>query len=140
MPKGKKETREKIVEMVRRELSANPAVTNEYLRKKAVAIDPSVARLDRRTFNGRFVLAVRRALAGAKPKARPRKAAARAVAGASRQSSIARVAPDGVRHDRVRTVLVDLALQAIRANDRDSLISILADIDSYVDRVLDAAR
>jgi hypothetical protein len=143
MPRGKKDTREKIVEMVRKELTSNPEITNEELRKKAAAIDPSVARLDRRTFNGRFVLAVRRALAGRKPKRRPRRAAGRPLRAAVprvRQGGAIGTVSDGARENRVRAVLVDLALQAIRASDRDALVSVLSDIDSYVSRVLAAAR
>lgn len=51
-----------VSEVIEKNLRKHPDATNDALKEKAVAVDPSIAKLDARQFNARFVLSVRRKL------------------------------------------------------------------------------
>ena len=145
-----------VMAMVEREVEKNPEVTNEELYEKAVKIDPEIAKLDRRQFNARYTLQVKRRLrpagrrrraaapAAARPRRRARAAAGRPVrrvraprvAGAPRA---ARARAPG-REDAVRRLLIQFARDAIRAERAGDPIAPIAAVDRYVSQLLRAAR
>ena len=138
----------KVLDMVRREMARNPAVTNDTLRKKAADIDSSVRKLTPLQFHGTYRLTASRALASS-GSAKRRKTTAgtrdrRVATGARRPGKRAPVSAatgDGSA-DRatVRDTLLELAAEVAGAESKTDIISVVGSLDRYVDRVLAAAN
>ena len=138
----------KVLDMVRREMAKNPAVTNDALRKKATAIDSSVRKLTPLQFHGTYRLTASRALAsGSNAKRQPTAAGSgkrRVTTGTRRPRKHAPVSAatgDGSA-DRatVRAMLLELAAEVAGAESKTDIIAVLGSLDRHVDRVLAAAN
>lgn len=107
------EINQKVVEMIRAELTKNPDTPNQELQAKAIKIDGSVAELHPRQFNARYRLLAKRLMNG------PRKV---------RKQSKAQ------DKERIREILIGLIKEVAEASPGE-LVNIVGDIDSYVDRI-----
>ncbi len=138
----------KVLDMVRREMAKDPAVTNDALRKKATAIDPSVRKLTPLQFHGTYRLTASRALAsGGNAKRQPRAAGSgkrRVTTGTrpprKRAPASAATGEDGADRASVRATLLELAAEVAGAESKTDIISVVGSLDRYVDRVLAAAN
>ena len=147
--------REAILTIVKRGLASDPNIpTIELQQRAAASVDKNLGKLDARVFNGRYVLALRRAIA------RPgRRATAAAASGRGAQPASTGVraqrGPRGRRAARgaaaasnggagdprgaVRAILLDLA-QAVASSDTRTLVETVGNIDRYVDRITAAIQ
>ncbi len=115
---------EKVMKMVEEEVGKNPNVSTGELYEKAKKLDKSVDKLTARQFNARYPLQVKRRLA-------PRR---RRAGGARRRRSTAEP-----NRGAVRQVMLQFAQAIASAEDPGQLVTLVADIDRYVDRVVKAA-
>jgi hypothetical protein len=138
----------KVLDMVRREMAKDPAVTNDTLRKKATAIDSSVRKLTPLQFHGTYRLTASRALAsGGNAKRQPVTAGsgkgrvATGTRGPRKRAPVSAATGDG-RADRatVRATLLELAGEVAGAESKTDIIAVLGSLDQYVDRILAAAH
>ncbi|MGH7476175.1 MAG: hypothetical protein ACRELD_07790 [Longimicrobiales bacterium] len=149
---------DRVMQMVEQELQKNPDTTNEELLAKAKKISPAVGKLSARQFNARYPLQVKRRKA---PRGRKRRGAAkrggrksatkrrrtsavtRAGAKRTRATSAPAAASRAARTDsgrsRVRDILVQFARDLSAADDVSDVVNVIANVDTYVDRVLRAA-
>lgn len=116
-------------------LTEDPGITNRELYQKAVALDEDIAALNLRQFNARYTLQVKRQRALAEGRGRKR---------TSRRSGLGRRgtrrgANSGGTRDQVRQVLLGFASDLAGAEQRKDLVEVLANVDRYVDQVLEAA-
>jgi hypothetical protein len=138
----------KVLDMVRREMAKNPAVTNDALRKKATGIDSSVRKLTPLQFHGTYRLTASRALASggnAKRQATAGGSAKRRVTTSTRgprKRAPVSAAPGDGSADRatVRATLLELAAEVAGAESKTDIIAVLGSLDRYVDRVLAASN
>lgn len=130
------DTNQKVMEMIEAELKKNPDISNAELFDKAKKIDKGVEKLSPRQFNATYPLQVKRALKPRKPRARKAKSARGKTGKAGRR----RGSTNGAPRDRVRAVLLDLARDVANAQGKGDVVDVVAGIDGYVDRVVDAAR
>ena len=151
MPRPKKQNggpptdanRSAILAIVKRGLASDPDIpTLELQQRAAASVDKSLAKLDARVFNGRYVLALRRAIARPGRRAAPPSPTARPqAAGTSVRSPRgtrgrrgARAAAAGDPRSAIRAVLLDLA-QTVAGSDTKTLVETVGNIDRYVDRI-----
>jgi hypothetical protein len=142
------EVNAKVLDMVRREMARNPAVTNDALRKKAAAIDSSVRKLTPLQFHGTYRLTASRALAsGGNTKRQPtaaRSGKRRDTSGTRgpRKRAPVSAATGDSSADRatVRATLLELAAEVAGAESKTDIIAVLGSLDRYVDRVLAASN
>lgn len=129
-------TNEKVMEMVRKELDANPDAENQDLYKKAQKIDASVGDLTLRQFHARYPLQVKRKRAA---KSRARKSTARKK-GASRKTrkKTAGTAKGAVDREAIRATLLRFARDVSAAEGKAEMIDLLSGVDDYVDDVVGA--
>ncbi len=113
----------KVMEMIEAELKKNPDISNPELFEMAKKIDKGVTKLSPRQFNAMYPLQVKRAMKPSKPR--------------KRKSGKAR---GNGRRDAVRAVLLSLAKDVADAQGKGDVVDVVAGIDSYVDRVLKAAK
>lgn len=146
------EISQRVLDMVRRELVQNADVDNSVLYEKARALDPESMRdVDRRQFNARYPLRVKRfelkARTSGKPKPtkqprtqkprRPRTSAAEAApAAVASKSPAAAPAARPVARDSVRDVLLRFAQDLANAESRGDIVGVVASVDRYVDQVM----
>lgn len=152
-----------VMEFVEKTLAAQPDIPAGELYSAAQQVAPSVGELDRRQFNARYVLQVKRrraAAAGgvaARGARRPRATSdgevrkSRGVRGSkARTAPLNGAAKAPVRRrsrkgagaearDGVRQVLLSFASALVSAEERKELVAVLAGVDGYVDRALEAA-
>jgi hypothetical protein len=148
-------TDEKALAAVEEELKRNPKATLDELWEKAKAAVPAVGRLDRRQFNARYPLQVKRrllALSGRRRRRGGRKAKAKGAAttkrrgpgrpkggGRGRRSAASADGASPVARDAVRQALIAFATEVVSAADNPKqLIKTLSGVDSYVDKVTKA--
>lgn len=145
---------ERIMDMVRHELVQNPDVANADLFEKAQRLDPAAMDgVDRRQFNARYPLQVKRREMTHRPKPkadgaavrRRRKKASPDGAGATVGAGAAAAAPPMVSplsvmrtlaRDGVRDVMLRFAQDMANADSRGELVSVVASVDQYVDQIL----
>ncbi|HUF14052.1 MAG TPA: hypothetical protein VMN78_13190 [Longimicrobiales bacterium] len=157
------DTNDRVMAMVEKELQADPEISNEDLRTKAEKLDEGVARMSARQFNARYPLQVKRRLrprrsggrksarrgagrkrggktraAGGAKRGRPAGAGRKARRPAAAKSARATRGgqEDGTR-GRVRATMLDFARDLASA-DGAGLVDVIAGVDGYVDRVLEA--
>jgi len=123
MPKNQ----EKVMAFVQEELARNPEVATSELFEMAKKIDSGVKNLSLRQFNARFPLQIKRKQTLARPKRRPRGAAAR------RRLTAATHGRAGVRE-----VFLRFAEDLSSAEERKDLVRVLAAVDRYVDDAIEA--
>jgi hypothetical protein len=114
----------KVMEMVQREIQADSSVTNETLFERAKTIDRKVGKLSKREFNARYPLQVRRRIAPARRR--------RSAPAADRKAEARRAA--------VRKILLDYGKAIAAAEGKADMVDLIAGLDSYVDRLVAAAR
>jgi hypothetical protein len=148
---------ERVLALVRREMSKNADLSSSELFEKAKSISPAMRRLTIQQFHGRYPLRVSRELAkaggGAKRRAkrgRPAKAARKPAPSpaptpvaapkpaAPRPAAPRTAAATAAAQDSIRKVLLELA-QAVASSDAANLVMVVGQIDRYVDRI-QAAR
>lgn len=159
---------ERVMDMVRRELQKNPTIKSQDLFEKAKKIDSGLSNLSIRQFHASYPLQVKRmagrAAGGAKrgrkrtggtavkktttgrrpgrPRGRPRKSTTAAPAAAGRPR---RGRPPGSRsaggsgREGVRSILMQFAGELAGAENRSDVVQVMGNVDSYVDRLLQAA-
>lgn len=111
---------EDVMEMVQETLREIPDASTQELKEKAEEIDDGIAELSARQFNARYPLQVKRQLKAEQKEADPE--------------------PDeGKLRSVAREVLLDFARAVAGAEDRAEMIDVLACVDEYVDRVLEAS-
>jgi hypothetical protein len=130
------EVDEKVMGFVEKVLEEDPEIQNEDLFERTKKFKPSIARLSKRQFNARYPLQVKR-----------RRALAARKAGEARSGGPATSSPkpilgegnrSGASRDAVRQVFLRFATDIAAAEERKDLVKVLADVDRYVDRVLES--
>lgn len=116
---------EDVMEMVEEELRENPDISNDKLIEKAKEIEPDIAALSARQFNARYPLQVKRQLK-AEQQAEPERAQEETKA------------DDEALRSAAREVLLAFARAVAEAEHRVEIINVLASVDEYVDRVVEA--
>lgn len=147
------ETDEKVMTLVEKELERDPKASTSDLFELAKRTSPDIADLTIRQFHARYPLQVKRrkalAQGSTKRKRKRRKssgsrgrdtATTAADTGRSRKKADRSGASPEAR-DAVRNELMSFAQELSAATqDTGKLIKLLADIDGYVARVIDASR
>lgn len=129
-------TNEKVMEMVRKELEANPDAENKDLYEKAREIDASIDDLSLRQFHARYPLQVKRKRAA---KRRSKKAKARkGGAGRAARQKPEKAAAKAVDRETVRSTLLRFARDVSAAEGKAEMIDLLSKVDDYVDDVVGA--
>lgn len=126
----------KVMDFVEKTLSENPGIELEDLFRMARKVSDSIHDLSKRQFNARYPLQVKRRKAQAirkksgadKGSLTPRRARARK----TRAPSVS-----GAPRDTVRGVLLQFATDITAAEERKELVRVLANVDRYVDQVLE---
>lgn len=124
------EVKEKVMNMVRKELDKDPDVENSALYEKAKKIDSSIGDLSLRQFHARYPLQVKRQKAqktGRSSRSRRKKAG-------SRRSK----KKGQVNRDTIRGTLLRFAKDVSAAEGKAEMIDLLANVDRYVDDVVEA--
>ncbi len=121
----------KLMAFVESALKKSPGLSTNELFERAKKKFPSSRELSVRQFHARYPLQVKRrmSLAKSKSKSSPRKKAA---------ASRPRRRP--IRRDAVRGALLRFASDLSAAQERHDLVKVLADVDKYVDEVMDATK
>ncbi len=133
-------TDDKVMSFVQDELRKNPDAKTSDLYEKAKGTLPSVKQLTVRQFHARYPLQIkRRQAAAAKDKQKEAKPA-RPRRRVSRRKAAAQAAGSNGDRDAIRKVLLKFAGDLSAAEARKDLVKVLANVDSYVDDVLKAAR
>jgi hypothetical protein len=115
---------EKVMNMVRDEISKNAKVTNQELFEKARKMDKEVAGLSSRQFNARYPLQVRRRAAGTKRRPGGRRAGRKSAAEKSR--------------NEFRAILLQFG-KAVAGAEKADMVEVVSGVDSYVDRLVKAS-
>lgn len=149
-------TDEKALAAVEEELKRNPNATLDEIWAKAKQVSPGVGRLDRRQFNARYPLQVKRRLQAASGKRRKRRGGRKAKVIAAvglrrgpgrpkgsgrkgRRAAAHANGGDAAARDAIRQALIGFATEVLGAADKpQQLIKTLTGVDSYVDRVTKA--
>lgn len=122
-------TKDKVMEMVEKELKKNPDISNEELFEKAAKIDSSVKNLTLRQFHARYPLQVKRRRGGKKKTTRAKAKRGRKSAGDG---------GDEKAREALRDVLLKFAKDVSAAEGKAETIDVLTSVESYVDDALKA--
>lgn len=129
------ERNDEVMEMVGRELERQPNMELRELHEKAVEIDPSMAELTPRQFNARYPLQVKRMRSGGgRGKRRPQ---SDANAGEAKPRATRRRTNPAQSRDAVREVFLRFAGDFAQAESRSEIVSVLSNVDTYVDGVVE---
>lgn len=130
-------TNEKVMEMVRKELEANPDAENKELYRKAEKLDASIGDLSLRQFHARYPLQVKRKRAAKK---RSSKSTARKTGGkrASTTKRTRKAAQGAVDRQSIRSTLLQFARDVSAADGKAEMIDLLGNVDDYVEDVVGA--
>ena len=133
-------TDDRVMSFVQDELRKNPDAKTSELYEKAKGTLPSVKQLTVRQFHARYPLQIkRRQAAAAKEKQKEAKPSGPRRRGPRRKAAPQAQNSNGDR-DVIRRVLLEFAGDLSAAEARKDLVKVLANVDSYVDAVLKAAR
>ena len=125
-------TDEKVMQAVEAELKKNPDASVDDLYAMATGIDKSISKLSKRQFHARYPLQVKRKMTPAAPKkarnARKKPAQKRPAAPKTAKG-----------RDAVREIFLDFALELASAEDRKNAVRVVAGVDRWVDRVIQAS-
>lgn len=140
------EISQRILDMVRRELVQNPEVENGVLFQKARELDPGAMQdLDRRQFNARYPLRVKRfelltrkprSENDSKPRTRRRRTPGDRVAASANSMSAPTSVLRQLAREGVRDVLLRFAVDLANADSRGQIVTVVASVDQYVDQIL----
>lgn len=114
-----------VMEFVEKALRENPDASVAALQEQAALIDASVGELSARSFNARYPLQVKRKLA------RGKEEPGREGADSPEHSESLPSRP------QIREVLVEFAQDVVGAPDRGTVVNVVREVDSYVDRILE---
>lgn len=130
-------TNEKVMEMVRKELEANPDAENKDLYRKAEKLDASIGDLSLRQFHARYPLQVKRKRAAKK---RSSKSTARKTGGkrASKKRRTRKAAKGSVDRQAIRSTLLQFARDVSATDGKAEMIDLLGNVDDYVEDVVGA--
>jgi hypothetical protein len=138
---------EKVMAFVEETLQQNPGMKLTELFERAREVSPSIGELDKRQFNARYPLQVKRSRAqapggGSRPKGKS-KPKARGPSTGRRSRARSASTPGASGDDRpsreaVRQVLLQFAVDIVGAEERKQLVKVLARVDHYVDKVVQA--
>ena len=129
------EVKDKVMDMVRKELEKNPDAENKELYEKATKVDGSIADLTLRQFHARYPLQVKRQKAQKAGGGTRKQTKTTTSSGKSGK----RGAGAEVDRDKVRATLLQFAKDVSSAEGQAStLIDVLDNVDDYVDQVVKA--
>lgn len=129
------EVKDKVMDMVRKELEKNPDAENKALYEKATRVDSSIADLTLRQFHARYPLQVKRQKA---QKSGGRKKTKKKASSSSRRGG-RKGGGTEVDREKIRATLLEFAKDVSSAEGQAStLIDVLESVDKYVDRVVKA--
>jgi hypothetical protein len=130
-------TNEKVMEMVRKELKANPDAENKDLYRKAEKLDASIGDLSLRQFHARYPLQVKRKRAAKK---RSSKSTTRKKGGkrTSTKKRTGKAAKGEVDRQAIRSTLLQFARDVSAADGKAEMIDLLGNVDDYVEDVVGA--
>ncbi|MEJ2538386.1 MAG: hypothetical protein P8188_00155 [Gemmatimonadota bacterium] len=111
---------------VESELKKSPDISTNELFDKAKKEFPSAKKLTVRQFHARYPLQVKRRMSLAK--------------GGGRRKSPRKRVRRTARRESVRAALLRFATDLTAAEERRDLVKVLADVDRYVDEVLEATK
>lgn len=126
----------KLMTFVENELSKSPDLSTNELFDQAKKKFASAKKLTVRQFHARYPLQVKRRQSLAKPKT-PRKKKPAATQTRSRKRPARR---DAARRDAIRGSLLRFASDLSAAQERHDLVKVLANVDQYVDEVMEATK
>ncbi len=115
---------DKVLDFVTQELEKDPEARTSDLFEKAKDLFSSVEQLSLRQFNARFPLQVKRKKSRARSGGRRRGAAGKRV----------------TSRDAVREVFLRFASDLTAADEKKDLVKVLAELDTYIDDAIAAAR
>ncbi|MGH7483732.1 MAG: hypothetical protein ACRELV_16410 [Longimicrobiales bacterium] len=118
----------KVMSMVEDEIRKNASVSTESLYEKAKKLDKGIDQLSARQFNARYPLQVKRKLA---PKRRRR---ARTAQKSTRRRGRAAASANGSRAE-IRQILLQFAKELSASEDASHIVTVIGEIDKYVDRI-----
>ncbi len=121
---------ENVMAAVAVALSENPAASVDELFEMARQVNPTIGELSKRQFHARYPLQIKRKL---NPRKRRKRRQVK-VAGGSGSGSGGSVA----RRDAVRSAFLKFASDVAGADERKDLVRVVANVDQYVDEVLQA--
>ncbi len=121
------ETNEKVMALVERELEQDPDASVKILYGKAVKVSADIGKLSHRQFHARYPLQVKRRKSQSKRGERKRRRSTRSTRSGD---------SNGAQREKIRKVFLDFASDLTAAEERKELVSLVAGIDRYVDRVL----
>ena len=121
---------EKVMAAVAVALSGNPTASVDELFEMARKVNPAIGELSKRQFHARYPLQIKRKL---NPRKRRKRRQVKA-AGGSGSGSGGSVA----RRDAVRSAFLKFASDVAGADERKDLVRVVANVDQYVDEVLQA--
>lgn len=124
------EVDEKLMSFVETALEESPDRSTNDLFEEAKKKFPSAKKLSVRQFHARYPLQVKRRKSLAAKGAAPAKKAPRPKSRSRKP----------VRRDAVRDALLSFATDLSAAEERPDLVKVLANVDRYVDAVLEAAK
>ena len=136
------EINEKVMAMVEEELKKNPKISTEELYEKAQKIDPEIGQLNSRQFNARYPLQVKRRSAPRRPRRRAEATQSKPQPRRSRQAratATTAAAPAAIDRSAIRSVLLQFAKDVAAAEGKADVVTVIGNVDKYVDRVLAAA-
>lgn len=146
---AKKETSDKVMSMVEKELAENPDASVDELYEKARKVDSGIADLTKRQFHARYPLQIKRrksrSASGRKKKKKKttstRKSSTRGRSRTAAKKSAARSGGGGSAGAReaVREVFLSFASDLAAAEARKDVVKVLAGVDRYVTDALEAA-
>lgn len=132
-------TNEKVMEMVRKELDADPDAENKDLYRKAEKLDASIGDLSLRQFHARYPLQVKRKRAAKK---RSSKSSARKTGGKrtskKKKKRTRKAAKGAVDRQSIRSTLLQFARDVSAADGKAEMIDLLGNVDDYVEDVVGA--
>ena len=118
----------KLMTFVETAIEQSPDASTNELFEEAKKKFPSAKKLTVRQFHARYPLQIKRRMSLAKGKT-PRK-----------KASAPRSRKRPVRRDAVRAALLQFASDLSAAQERHELVKVLANVDDYVDAVMDATK
>ncbi len=118
---------EKVMAAVEKALKKNPDASVDELQEVGKKVNPAVSRLTKRQFHARYPLQVKRKMNPPKRR-RSRKKKSR------RKGNSA----DGAAREAVRGTFLEFASDLAAAEARKDVVRVVANVDSYVDKVLKA--
>lgn len=130
-------TSDRVMNLVRAELDANPEVKTGELFEKAKRMEPSLGMLTIRQFHARYPLQIKRKLAQGRPR---KKAKDKAASGSGRVRGRRgrRARAELAGRDDVRSILLQFAGEIAAAEGKVDVVKVIGGIDGYVDRVIEA--